>query len=145
MENTLRALDLILPFVVVGFGISLIIFMFITSVYSIVFYQKKANLKKSKELIAENRQIVEDANFFSSNKKYQAIIDDQLNMVKTLSAKVKSLEAKADDLEEANGRQVKKTGKKGSKKETSSNEESASVPIKEPLTESKKETVKKSN
>lgn len=108
LDNSLKMLDVVLPWIIVVFGISFSIFLFATAIYSFVYYQKKANLKKSKEIIEENRQIVEDATFFKYNQKYQEIINQQINDIKENSKMVKSLQANIDELEDEKKRKKKK-------------------------------------
>lgn len=108
MIQTLEMLDKVLPYVVIVAGISLSIFFLASALYSFVFLQKKANLKKSKDLIEENRQIVEEATFFAQNKKYQAIIDEQIEQIKKNAAKNKSILAEIEDMEEEKKRRKKK-------------------------------------
>lgn len=108
MNQTMQALDNALPYVIYVGAASLCIMLIATALYSFVYHQKRANLKKSKDEIAENRQVVEEATFFASNKKYQAIIEEQLEQIKKNAAKNKSLLAELDDLEEEKKRRKKK-------------------------------------
>lgn len=101
-------LDQVLPYVIIFASISLCFFLMITAVYSIPYYQKKINLKKSKEIIEENRQKVEDATFFVRNKEYQKVIEEQLDQIRSNAAKIKSLNAEIDDIEYQKKKEKKK-------------------------------------
>jgi|GEM_PF-3900629 len=109
MNQSLQMLDNVLPWVIIAAGLSLSIFLVASGFYSFVFLQKKANLKKSKDIIEENRQEVEEATFFAKNKKFQAIIEEQLEQIKKNAAKNKSLLAELDDMEEEKKRRKKKS------------------------------------
>ncbi|MBM7454145.1 lipopolysaccharide export LptBFGC system permease protein LptF [Acholeplasma morum] len=111
LENTLRVLDKILPFIVLAFGISLIFFLLVSALYSVVWYQKKANLKKSEEIIEDNRQVVEDAQFMYQNKKYTKVIEEQIAQIKELHLEAKKLRA-ANEESELDMKRNKKSGKK---------------------------------
>lgn len=99
LENTLKALDIILPWVVIALGISLMVFFLASALYSFVYYQKKANLKKSKELVEENRRIIQDADFIHYNDKYTNIIRKQIEEITQLTKEAKALRAERDELE----------------------------------------------
>lgn len=110
MRNTLIVLDKILPFVIIAFGISLIFFLLVSALYSVVWYQKKANLKKSEEIIEENRQVVEDAQFMYQNKKYTKVIEEQIAQIKELHLEAKKLRAMNEEIE-IDKKRNKKSGK----------------------------------
>lgn len=110
LENTLRILDKILPFIVLAFGISLIFFLLVSALYSVVWYQKKANLKKSEEIIEDNRQVVEDAQFMYQNKKYTKVIEEQIAQIKELHLEAKKLRAMNEEIE-IDKKRNKKSGK----------------------------------
>jgi len=82
MNGWQTALDSALVIIIWSFSISLSITALVTALYSPVLFQRRLNLKKSKEIIEQNIQVVEEARFFKSNSEFQKIIDDQLAEMK---------------------------------------------------------------
>lgn len=76
MEKTLAMLDKILPFVIIFAGIALCISLLALGVYTWTYLHKRINLDKSKQLIEENRQIVEKAHVITTlESENEAIIE----------------------------------------------------------------------
>jgi len=94
-----QAFDQVLVFVVWAFGISLSITMIVTALYSPVIYYKKLNVKRAKEIMEQNVQVVEEAIFFKSNSKFQEIIDNQLKEIKETAAEIDKAKKTLNDLQ----------------------------------------------
>lgn len=103
-----QALDSVLFFVIWGAGISLTIFLFMSPFMYIVWWVRKNNIKKAEELIEQNAQIIEEATFFKYTKKYNEIIQEQLNTIKELSQNKKKIIDETADLEKARDKKNKK-------------------------------------
>ncbi|MEM3713505.1 MAG: hypothetical protein QXM38_03515 [Candidatus Aenigmatarchaeota archaeon] len=97
--NWQQAADQVLVFVVWSFGISLSITMIVTALYSPVIYYKKLNVKRAKEIMEQNVQVVEEAIFFKSNTKFQEIIDNQLKEIKETAAEIDKAKKTLNDLQ----------------------------------------------
>lgn len=103
-----QAFDQVLVFVVWAFGISLSITLLVTALYSPVIYYKKLNVKRAKEIMEQNVQVVEEAIFFKSNTKFQEIIDKQLAEIKETSAELDKARKTLNDL----NKEITKASKK---------------------------------
>ncbi|MEM0173075.1 MAG: hypothetical protein QXI16_01050 [Sulfolobaceae archaeon] len=103
-----QAFDQVLVFVVWAFGISLSITLLVTALYSPVIYYKKLNVKRAKEIMEQNVQVVEEAIFFKSNTKFQEIIDKQLLEIKENTADLEKARKTLNDLQ----KEITKTNKK---------------------------------
>jgi predicted Holliday junction resolvase-like endonuclease len=102
-----QALNTVLIILIWVGGINLSIALFIFVLYLPSIMQKKINLKEAIEIKEENIQVVEEAIFFKSNSKFQEIINNQMNDIRELSAKKKSLLASLNDLEKEKTRKSK--------------------------------------
>lgn len=103
-----QAFDQVLVFVVWAFGISLSITLLVTALYSPVIYYKKLNVKRAKEIMEQNVQVVEEAIFFKSNTKFQEIIDKQLAEIKENTADLEKAKKTLNDLQ----KEITKVNKK---------------------------------
>lgn len=106
-EST-QAIDQVLVFVVWAAGIGLSITALLSPFMWIVWWVRKNNIKKSEELIEQNAQMIEEATFFKYNKKYNEIIEEQLETMKELSNKAKKLKDEIADSEKEKAQKSKK-------------------------------------
>lgn len=95
-----QAFDQVLVFVVWAFGISLSITLLVTALYSPVIFYRKLNVKRAKEIMEQNVQVVEEATFFKTNTKFQEIIDKQLLEIKETSVELDKARKTLSDLKD---------------------------------------------
>ena len=104
------ALEFALTLLIYVGSITFALFLLITILYVPSFLQAKVNLRKSEELLQHNIEVIEKATFFQTNQEFNKIIDDQMATIRGNAAKIKSLNAQIDALEQESTR--KKNEKK---------------------------------
>lgn len=104
------ALEFALTLLIYVGSITFALFLLITILYVPSFFQAKVNLRKSEEILQHNIEVIEKATFFETNQEFNKTIEEQMNTIRGNAAKIKSLNAQIDALEQETTR--KKTEKK---------------------------------